>query len=345
MSKTFFLDLEPPLLEEYIVKNGFSRYRASQITKWVYKKRVRSFTDCSDLPLDLQKNLEERFLLRSFRKKDKKASKLDSSVKYAFESYDGFVVNTVFLPQKDRNSVCLSAQIGCPIGCSFCASGRVKFRRNLTRGEILEQVIRIEEDRGIKLDSILFMGMGEPLLNYQNVVSSIKSFADENQFGYSRRHIIISTVGIVPQIRKLAEEKIGVRLALSLHSPDDNIREKIVPEEVPYSVKEILKAGINCSRDTKSRLTIEYVLIPGINDNLASARKLLKLIQRGTVYKDQIQVNLIPYNPTGLKDTKTPAKENVQEFKDYLLRHKLLTIVREPRGTDIGAACGQLTLE
>jgi len=342
MDKQYFLDLEPGELDKYTADIRQSKYRAKQILKWVYKERIKTFSECSDLSKQLRKILDKQFYLRSLTIKTKQISKLDGTVRYIFQTNNGDNIITVFLPQENRNSICLSTQIGCSIGCNFCASGQMKFVRNLTRGEIIEQIFQVEKDSCQKIDSILFMGMGEPLLNYENVISSIRTLTDTNLLSYSRRHIIVSTAGFVPQIQKLSKEKLGIRLALSLHSPDDDIRKQLISEKVPYTVKEILKTGLEYGRINKSRLTIEYVLIAGINDSISLAQKLAELIKKLSKPKDRIQINLIPYNYIGSTNNKSPDIETVQKFKDLLMRNGLLTIIRQSKGADIGAACGQL---
>ncbi|MFH0806818.1 MAG: 23S rRNA (adenine(2503)-C(2))-methyltransferase RlmN [Elusimicrobiota bacterium] len=344
MNKIFILDLDPEQIGKYVLEKLLTKFRAKQILEWLYKKKVDSFAEFSNLPVDFRKHLEENFYLRSFTLKDKKTSKIDASVRYSFKTLDGFEVITVFLPHENRNSICLSTQIGCPIKCSFCASGKVPFKRNLSRGEILEQILQVEKDSGAVIDSILFMGMGEPLLNYDNVVSAIKSLVDPNQFGYGRRKIVLSSAGFVPQIVKLADENIAVRLALSLHAPNDETREKIITGKIPYFVEDILVAGLEYGRKTKSKITVEYVLIDGVNNTKADAAALATLVGRNLTWNDKVQINLIPYNPTGVERYKPPSRENVQAFKDYICDTGLTAIIRESRGTDIGAACGQLII-
>jgi 23S rRNA (adenine2503-C2)-methyltransferase len=345
----YFLDLEPAEIEQYVISIGQSKYRAKQILKWVYNSRIESFQSCTDLGKELRDKLDAEFSVRSLRIKDKKTSLIDSAVRYTFVAGDNIEIPTVFMPQENRNSVCLSTQAGCSIGCRFCASGKIKFIRNLSRGELIEQMLQIEKDTGLKIDSVLFMGMGEPLLNYDNVVSMSRLLGDTNYFSYSRRHIILSTVGFVPEIRKLSAEKLGIRLALSLHAPDDETRAKFVSNRrVPYPVEEILKAGLEYGRITKSRLTIEYVMIPGVNDAIPAAKKLAGLIKKLSIRTDKIQINLIPFNPTdvdlktGIRFSQDNVDVSVQQFKDYLMSQELLTIIRQSKGQDIGAACGQL---
>ncbi|MCX5781204.1 MAG: 23S rRNA (adenine(2503)-C(2))-methyltransferase RlmN [Elusimicrobia bacterium] len=338
----YFLDLEPEDIEKEILALGENRFRANQLIEWVYKKRIESFAECSNLPALLRNKLDKIFFLRSLKLKDKKESTTDGTARYGFLTSDKLNVYTVFLPKRDRNSICLSVQIGCPIKCKFCFSGKVKFRRNLTRGEIIEQIMQIEKEKGVKINSVLLMGMGEPLLNYENVTGAIRSLIDFKQIGISRKHVTISTVGLVPQIRKLADELLGIRLAISLHAPTDSIRKSFISEKVPYSVKEILKAGLYFSRKNNSHLTIEYLLISGINDTPNNAKELFQLIEKSAKPKDQIQVNLIPYNDTKGEGMIVPQKEAILRFKNYLIKNNILAMIRESRGADIGSACGQL---
>ncbi|OGS28009.1 MAG: 23S rRNA (adenine(2503)-C(2))-methyltransferase [Elusimicrobia bacterium RIFOXYB2_FULL_48_7] len=337
------LDLVPgEQLESHVVGQGISKFRAQQVVDWAYKKKADSFSQFSNLPADFRAHLEENFTLRSFTLKEKITSQMDATVRYSFKTHDGFEVVTVFLPRKNRNSICLSTQVGCPVRCVFCASGKVNFKRNLSRGEILEQILQVEKAENAEIDSILFMGMGEPLLNYDNTVSAIKSLLDPGQFGYGRRNIVLSTAGFVPQIVKLSKENVPVRLALSLHASDETTREKIIKGKIPYFVEDILDAGLEYGRETKSKVTIEYVLIDGINDSEQAAIGLAKLIGRKLIKNDRLQVNIIPYNPTGVELFNAPSAENIRIFKDCLSGGGLLATVRESRGADIGAACGQI---
>ena len=340
--KEYFLDLEPDEIEKTVLSLGEKTFRAKQLIEWAYKKRTEDFSKCATLPLALRDALAEKYSLRSLKFEDVKTSRFDGTARFHFLTRDGYNVFAVFLPAKERNSVCLSTQVGCPVGCAFCFSGKTKFKRNLTRGEILEQIIRIEKESGAKISGVLFMGMGEPLLNFDNVLSAVRSLIDYRQFGIGRRHITISTVGLVPLIRKLADEELGVRLALSLHAPDDTIRKKLISGNISYTVNEILKAGLYFARKNNSRLTVEYILIAGVNDSLECAKKFVKLLERSSRAKDEIQVNLIPFNDTndpGLFSA--PAESNLR-FKNFLIKNGVLAMIRQPRGADIGAACGQL---
>ena len=343
--KKLFLDLELPAIEQELVAGGFPAYRAKQLVEWVYRKRVRSFEDCPNIPADMRQALDKKFVLRSLTLERKDSSALDGTVRYTFRTADKQTIYTVFLPSKQRHSVCISTQVGCPIGCKFCASGRVSFRRNLTRGEILEQIIQAGEISGRAITGVLLMGMGEPLLNYDNVISALRAMVDFRHLGLGRRHLIVSTVGLVPAMRRFAEENIGVRLALSLHAPDDGVRRRFIPETVPHSIIDIVQAGLYYSRTNNSRLTIEYVLVPEVNDTLECAKRFIKLLNHTTKPSDEVQVNLIPCNDTGERKWHTPTIEEIGRFKNYLEQNGILVTVRRPKGIDIGAACGQLGVE
>jgi 23S rRNA (adenine2503-C2)-methyltransferase len=272
----------------------------------------------------------------------KTISKKDGSIRYDFKTSDDLAVSAVFLPRGDKNSICISTQSGCPVGCYFCATGRNAFGRNLTRGEIIEQILRVRQDTGKGIDGVLLMGMGEPLLNYDNVVAALHVITDTNHLGLGRRHITLSTVGIVPRIKELSELHTTVRLAISLHAPDDETRRKIIPSKVPYTTKEILNAGLEYAKRTKSHLTIEYILINGINDTQEHASKLIELFEDCAADPAIMKINLIPFNPVEKSSWKKPTQKAIELFESYLLRRGYTVIIREPKGLDIGAACGQL---
>jgi 23S rRNA (adenine2503-C2)-methyltransferase len=342
MEKQYFLDLERAGIEKLTAEWGLPSFRAKQLMEWVYQKRVDSFAAFTNLPAELRQKLDSTYRLRAFEIKGKQVSVLDGTVRYHLAAGDGAMISAVFLPSRDRASVCISTQAGCSVGCLFCATGKTGFKRNLSRGEILEQILLIERDTGRKINGVLLMGMGEPLLNYTNVVAALKAMVDPGELGIGRRHITVSTVGIVPKIRQLADEQVGVRLALSLHAPDDETRKKIIPDAIRHSVAEILEAGLFYSRQTNGRLTIEYILIPGVNDALQAAQKLVKLIKDAAAAEDEVQVNLIPCNETPGGTWTSPSSETIDHFRDHLIQNGLLAIIREAKGADIGAACGQL---
>ncbi|MDR1941483.1 MAG: 23S rRNA (adenine(2503)-C(2))-methyltransferase RlmN, partial [Endomicrobium sp.] len=248
----------------------------------------------------------------------------------------------VFLPSNGKNSVCISSQIGCPVSCAFCSSGQVKLARNLTRGEIIEQILQIENDVKEKISGVLFMGMGEPTLNFNNVTSVIKSLLSSKEFGIGKRHITLSSVGIVPAIKKLADDNYGIRLALSIHAVDEEIRKKLIPDNFGFLIEDILKAGKYYLKNTNSRLTIEYILVKNINDSTADAHKLTRLLRRHSLLNSDVSVNLIPFNPVSQTSFLAPNQERVEKFKNILKLNGLTVNIRQAKGADISAACGQL---
>ncbi len=340
--RKYLLDTPYSEIDAFVRDCGQTTYRAKQIVKWAYQKRVPAFLSCSDMPADLRNKLDRQFSLRTLELVSKKVSDIDGTTRFDFKASDGEIVPCVFLPRKDRNVVCISSQIGCSVSCSFCWSGRTKFKRNLSKGEMIEEIFQVEHYTNKKVDGVLFMGMGEPLLNYDNVVSAVKAIVDPQMLGIGKRHVTISTSGLVPMIQKLKGERLGVRLALSLHAPDDETRRKLMPRGSSSDVREMLKAAVEYSRHDKSRLTVEYILISGVNDTLHSAQKLVKLLRELTCSKDAVQVNLIPYNQCEGSRWSSPDEFAVQKFRDVLTRSGLIAIIRQAKGKDIGAACGQL---
>lgn len=341
--KIHILDLTKKELENFLTDNLHQKsYRVKQILNWTYKKKIDNFENFLNLPLELRKMLNEKFKIYSSELLKKDVSKIDKTTRYNLKTEDGYIIPAVFIPKLDRNVVCISTQIGCCTGCSFCNSGKIKFIRNLTCGEIVEQVLRIEKDVK-KINGILFMGMGEPLLNYENLIKSIKILIDEETFGLSKRKITISTVGIVPNIYKLAEENLGCKLAISLHSYNDKKR-KIFIKNLNFKIEEILNAGIYYAKKTETKLTIEYVMIKNLNDTKDDAYGLAKLLKSLTNDKTElIKINLIPYNfIEKIKDFGTSDKETIENFKNVLIKEGFLTFIRKPHGVDINAACGQL---
>jgi 23S rRNA (adenine2503-C2)-methyltransferase len=341
MKKRHFLDYTPSEIEKIMCEWGESAFRARQVVEWVYVKKIDSFERAANLPKPLRERLDAEFVISTLTIAKKEASRRDGTVRYNFTTADNFGIAAVFLPKKERHSVCISTQVGCAMECAFCVTGSMKFKRNLTRGEMLEQIIRIERDSGQKISGVLLMGMGEPLLNYDNVVKAIDAILDFRQLGIGRRHVTLSTVGIVPEIRKLAEQKAGVRLALSLHAVDPKVRRKLLPR-VPFSAEEILEAGLYYSRTNRARLTVEYTLVAGLNDTLPAVQKFVELITEHAKPKDNIQINLIPCNGATVHRWNSPSVETIQRFQRYLDKHGILSTVREPKGADIGAGCGQL---
>jgi 23S rRNA (adenine2503-C2)-methyltransferase len=333
------LDFTKKGLEDLIVtKYKEKKFRVKQIIDWLYKKKTDNFDKFKNLSKKFIEKLKTDFEIYTFKLASKQTSKLDATTRYNFKTKDGYLIPTVFIPKIERNVVCVSTQIGCAIGCKFCNSGKVNFVRNLTCGEIIEQILRVEDG---KINGVLYMGMGEPLLNYDNTVKSIKILTDENMFGLGKRRITVSTVGIVPNIYKLAEENLKVKLAISLHTSDDKTRKELIPN-LKYSIDEILKAAVYYAKKTDTVVTIEYVLIKNKNDSIANLQELIEILLNNSDNRKIYKINLIPYNPVEAGDYKTPEDNKIEILKNFLVSKGFLTFVRKPYGLDINAACGQL---
>ncbi len=317
-------------------------YQIKQILHGVYQRKVDKFSKLTDLPLKLRYRLEESFTLSPLKLATQQTSQLDGTIRFNFVTEEGYFVPTVFIPKENRKVICVSTQVGCPIRCIFCNSGKERFIRNLTSQEIVTQILQLEREVG-KINGVLFMGMGEPLLNFENLTKAIKVLLNPDMFNISKRHITVSTIGMVPQIYRLCEEKFNIKLAISLHSYNDEKRNKLV-KNCSYRVKEILESGIFYAIKTNTKLTIEYVLIKGFNDTLEDAKGLVKLLKMATNNKPKlVKINLIPYNVVDkVKNLFPSEKENIENFKNFLLNYGFLTFVRKSYGTDINAACGQL---
>lgn len=336
MDKIVLSGLNQEELEKTAQKLKASKFRARQIHNWIYLKNAKSIDEMSDLSKEFRERLSQIAQVSGVKIKTKQTSK-DGTIKYLIEYADGNCVETVLMRFDNRANLtaCVSSQIGCAVNCTFCATGRGGFVRNLSTGEMVEQVLTIQRDTGLKVTNIVFMGQGEPLLNLDNVLAALKIFNEDFQIG--ARRITISTSGIIPQIEKLANLEFQSTLALSLHAPTSELRVKIMPIENKYPLSELKKTLKNYIQKTGRRVTIEYLLIKDFNDTPEIAK------QTALFLKDlRCNVNLIPYNPVEKTDFKKPEKNSIMKFK-YILEHcgKKVTI-RLERGADIYAACGQL---
>ena len=313
-----------------------SKFRARQIHNWIYLKSVSSIDEMTDLSVKFREELKSVAKISDVKIKVKQVSS-DGTIKYLLEYPDGECVETVLMRFDNRANLtaCVSSQVGCAVNCSFCATGKRGFIRNLTYKEIIEQVLTIQRDTGLKVTNVVFMGQGEPLLNLDNVLKAMEIFNEDFQIG--ARRLTVSTSGIVPQINKLAELNMQSTLAISLHAPNHEIRKKLMQIENKYSMDELKKAMLNYIQKTGRRITIEYLLIKDINDTVESAKELALYL-----HDIKCNINLIPYNPTEKNDYQKPSSNSIMKFK-YLLEHsgKKVT-VRLERGADIDAACGQL---
>ena len=324
-------------LKNELVALGEKPYRAEQIFKWIYQENVTSFDQMTNLSLELRNKLKENFTLCIYNILRKQESKTDGTKKYLFDVLDGNAIESVLMKYHHGYSVCVSTQIGCKMGCKFCASTGIQFIRNLSSGEIVEQILAIERDENIKVSNVVFMGIGEPLDNYNNVVNAIRIINNPKGINIGARHISVSTSGLVPNIYKLADENIQCTLSISLHATTDEKRSSMMPINNKYSISELLQACKDYIAKTNRRISFEYALAKGNNDNLDDAKALADLL-RGML----CHVNLIPINEIENGKYKQSSNENIIKFRDYLNSRGIVATIRRELGSDIDAACGQL---
>ncbi|MFW6019235.1 MAG: 23S rRNA (adenine(2503)-C(2))-methyltransferase RlmN [Bacteroidales bacterium] len=328
-------------LESYLANKGEKKFRAKQIIEWLWQKQVASFEEMTNLSKNIREKLNTDFYITHAKVSSTQTSK-DKTVKIAFALEDEHVVEGVLIPSGDRLTACISSQVGCKLGCSFCATASLGFQRDLYPDEIVDQVVEIDRIAnkiyGNSLSNIVYMGMGEPLLNYDNVVTSIKWLTSEKGLGISHKRITLSTVGLDEQIKKLANEDLKINLALSLHVADDDKRNKIVPANKRYPLPSLIDALKYFYNKTGSRITIEYILFKGFNDSLNDASQLATFCKHFPV-----KVNIIEYNPVEGSALERADDKEMEQFVEFL-REKINIIVnvRKSRGKDIDAACGQL---
>ncbi|QJA05402.1 23S rRNA (adenine(2503)-C(2))-methyltransferase RlmN [Thermosulfurimonas marina] len=337
-------DLTLEELEAFFEGLGEPSFRGRQVFRWLVRPEVEDFSRMTDLPKALREKLSQEATIALPRLLERKLS-TDGTAKLAVGLLDGEVVECVLIPERDHYTLCLSTQVGCAMGCRFCLTGRMGFRRNLSPGEIVSQVLlarRFMEEAGIQdkpLRNLVFMGMGEPLANYRNLVKALKILTHPQGFHFARKRTTVSTVGLVPQMRALAEEY-PVALAISLHAPENELRARLIPATRRYPLEEILAACRSYPLRRGARLTVEYVLLEGINDHPWQARKLVEIL-RGI----PVKVNLIPFNPHPELPFKRPSEARVRRFQEAILSEGVVATVRKSKGLDIGAACGQLRAE
>lgn len=328
-------DFELTELEEEMLILGEKKYRAKQIFAWLYRG-VNTFDEMTDLSKDLIEKLKANYTLECIFIDDFQKSK-DGTVKYLFRLVDGHKVESVLMKYKFGYSVCVSNQIGCKMGCTFCASAKIGFVRNLTPGEIVGQILKIQEHSGEKVSNIVFMGIGEPFDNYDNVLKAIRLLNDPKALNIGARHMSVSTCGLVDGINKFADEKIQCNLCISLHSSRDEVRTEMMPINKRYSIAEVLDACREYIKKTNRRITFEYALVNGVNDNREDAIHLARLLHGILCH-----VNLIPVNK--IKDGKyeKSSVEKMMKFRDTLNEKGIVATIRRELGSDISAACGQL---
>ena len=318
---------------------GERRFRARQIMVWLYHKRVWDFDAMTDLPKKLRAELKERAYIGRFKIIAKERSQIDGTVKYLFELEDGERIESVLMFDRDRVTLCLSTQVGCAMGCRFCQTGKIGLIRNLTAFEIVNQLLEVERDLGRPraVTNLVFMGMGEPFANYDETVKAIKLLVSPEGVMFPARKITISTCGLVPQMRKFAAERLKCGLAISLNAPDDRRRSWLMPINKVYPIREVLDAAREWYANIKRLITIEYVLLKGVNDSIEDALKLKELVKGLPV-----KFNLIPFNPIEGSEFEPPEIDQIERFRAALAEGGYVASVRFSKGADISAACGQL---
>nr|WP_182422767.1 23S rRNA (adenine(2503)-C(2))-methyltransferase RlmN [Ruminococcus sp. AF17-11] len=323
-------------LTEFVTENGFPKFRAKQIYDWLYKN-VTDFDNMRNIPADLKAFLKSSSYISVANIEKKLVSRYDKTVKYLFSFNDGECVESVVMSYKHGYSICISTQVGCKMGCTFCATGKSGFSRSLEPSEMLGQIETAQRDLNIRISNIVLMGMGEPLDNFDNVVKFLRLVSSDNGLNIGMRHITLSTCGIVPKIYELAKLHLGITLSVSLHAPNDEIRQRTMPIARKYSIEELLKACSDYFKTTGRRVTFEYSMISGVNDSDENARELAKRLE-GT----QSHVNLIPVNTVeGTGYLKSNIKRQ-QAFINILAAKNIGATVRRTLGSDINASCGQL---
>jgi len=333
-------------LADFLEERGAASYRAKQITDWIYKKRVASFEAMTDLPNELRAELTAEIDTPEIEVVRVLGSK-DTTRKFLFRLRDQNLIESVLIPastalygqRSDRLTICVSSQVGCAYGCKFCASGLDGYTRNLDAAEIVKQLIEIERESEEKIDNVVFMGMGEPLANLKNLLRAIRIINAPWGLGIGARHITVSTSGLAPQIRELANESTQFRLAISLHGATDEVRGKIMPVNRRYPLKVLLEA-CDYYVAKKGRLTFEYILIANVNDTDEQAQALAKIARRLSA-----RINLIPYNTVEGLEWSRPSRARQEKFQSILRKHGVTTTLRREKGHDIAAACGQLRLQ
>jgi 23S rRNA (adenine2503-C2)-methyltransferase len=340
MGKQPLVGMTAEEMAAFLTELGEPKFRAKQLFQWVYQKVAKSFDDMTNLPGSLRQKLQEKALVKLLEEETKQYAQPTRTTKYLFALSDGQKVESVLMQHEYGNSVCVTTQVGCRMGCSFCASTFGGLVRNLTAGEIVDQVLMMQGDlpEGERIGSVVLMGSGEPMENYDNVLKAIRLMHDPEGLNIGYRHITVSTSGLVPAMRRLADEGLPITLALSLHAPNDNVRSKLMPVNKMWSVAEVMAAARDYGDKTGRRVTYEYILIAEVNDNPEQAEELAGLLHGSLAH-----VNLIPMNPVAERPQyRRPSRERVLRFRDLLEEHGITATVRREMGGDIDAACGQL---
>jgi 23S rRNA (adenine2503-C2)-methyltransferase len=326
-------------LEAFIASFGKERYRTTQILRWLYQKGVHSFDEMTNLSKKFRRELTKVSFISNLRPSRTEETR-DGTKKFLFELEDKNRIESVLIPDKDRLTLCISTQAGCAFGCKFCLTGKMGWKRNLTTSEILNQILAVREtlDGKRSMTNIVLMGMGEPLANYENTMKAIELMLHPDAFKFSSRRVTLSTVGLFPELEKMAKERIRFRLAISLNATDEETRSHLMPVNRRYPLKKVLDLCRKFPLQPRTRITFEYVMVKDINDSPRDAKRLLKIL-KGIPSK----VNLIPLNEAPGIPFKRPSDEAVREFQEILMEGGLTAIVRASKGAEISAACGQLS--
>ncbi|WP_457621344.1 23S rRNA (adenine(2503)-C(2))-methyltransferase RlmN [Persephonella sp.] len=336
-------DLNYNQLEKWVKDQDWKKFRAKQIAKWIYNKKVNSYDEMTDLSKEVRNYLKENTKLNVLELVTFERSSQDGSIKFLWRLEDGHTVESVFIPERGHNTLCVSTQVGCAVGCKFCFTTKDGLIRNLTTAEIVDQYIQSQIFVGLenRISNVVYMGMGEPLANYENVKRSVQILTDDRMVGLSNRKITISSSGIIHQIKRMYEDPSfpQVRLAVSLNASDQKTRERIMPISETNSLEDLMKTLNRLPVKTGFRIMLEYVLIKDINDRPEDAHRLARLIGKN---KKRYKVNLIPFNPYPGSDFERPEKERVDQFHKILWQYNIGAFVRWSKGSDISAACGQL---
>lgn len=324
-------------MEELAIELGEKAFRGKQLFQWVHEKRVNEFEQMSNLSAAFQNKLKENYTISGVRILEKQVSQKNDTAKYLFALEDGNVIESVWMKYHHGNSVCVSSQVGCRMGCTFCASTLTGLTRSLTAGEMLSQIYEIQRDTGERVSNVIVMGMGEPLDNYDVLLKFVRLLSDENGICISQRNITVSTCGLVDRIRDLMKERLQITLAISLHAPNDAIRQKTMPVAKKYTMEDIFKVCHEYVNYTGRRITFEYSMIRGVNDQIQHAEELSRRCKGLNCH-----VNLIPLNEVKERDCMRSKPEDVEKFKKILEKNRINVTIRREMGTDIDAACGQL---
>lgn len=336
IEKKYLPDMDISELQQFLQGMGQQKFRAKQIFSWIARGAV-DFDEMSDLSKQLRQELKLFAVVSGLNIRKKFVSSIDGTTKYLLELSDGNIIESVLMKYIHGYTACISSQIGCKMGCSFCASTIAGFRRDLTGGEMLEQILAIQRDSGVKVGNVVIMGIGEPFDNYDNMLKFLKLIHDPEGLNIGYRHITVSTCGLVPGILRFADENMQVNLAISLHAPNDQIRGRIMPVGRKYCIDKIIEACKIYTEKTKRRVTFEYALIEGVNDSPDNAAELASML-RGLL----CHVNLIPVNSVQESGYRQSGRRHIDEFAALLTKRGIETTVRRELGSDINAACGQL---